>query len=402
MKKFIKYFKKSKSFCIMPWINVSVQTSGFISPCCFTAKAQFRKIQDLNSMPLTEFLNSENAIAFRKEMLSGKLPTACQKCISDEKINSFNSPRLNYNAEALSVLTDDEISNVIDNIQDDGVITSNHVYFLDLRESNLCNLMCRICSPQFSSRIQAEEKTITLPKNTFRFSKREDLTKPVKQIYFSGGEPILSEEHYDLLSTLHPLTKLTYNTNFTLLRFKDRDILEYWKKFSTLRVLVSLDDIDERLAYSRFGSVFGEIVNNFEKFHNCLENSYEKIFISISVSIFNILYLDKIIYKFLELKLVKPEHIYLNFVGNHPFSVETFSEIVYAEAKSTTSRIPIPNIRSELDEYLNSILKKVDSSALSAAMDKINQKDKLRNECFSETFPEISELITKFLAKAQV
>ena len=382
---------------------MSVHTSGFISPCCFTSKAQFRKIEELNDTTLVDFLNSKHAIEFRKEMLSGNLPAACQKCINDEKHTPSNSPRINYNNEALSVLTDDEISNVIDNIHDDGVITTEHLHFLDLRESNLCNLMCRICSPQFSSRIQAEEKTITLPKNTFRFSKRQDLTKQVKQIYFSGGEPILSEEHYELLSILDPLTKLTYNTNFTLLKFKDKEILEYWKKFSTLRVLVSLDDIDDRLAYARFGSVFSEIVDNFEKFHIHLENSYEKIFISVSVSIFNILYLDKILSKFLELKLVKPENIYLNFVGNHPFSVETFNEIVYDEAKAVVGRIKIPSIRAELDDYLDSTMtKKVNPSAVVSAMDKIYQKDKIRNERFSETFPELSDLITKFLTETKV
>ena len=50
----------------------------------------------------------------------------------------------------------------------------------------------------------------------------------VEQIYFAGGEPLMMEEHYNILDELERRgrfdVRLIYNTNFTHTKLKDRTV----------------------------------------------------------------------------------------------------------------------------------------------------------------------------------
>lgn len=398
IKKFVKHFKKSKAFCVMPWINLTIQTDGFTAPCCFAIHEKFPKAEELHSKSTLDFLNNEKLVQLRKEMMSGTLPKTCKKCAYADLINARNSPREHYNDELLNLLTPSELDDFIESINDEGVLTTAEtLYSVDVRDGNLCNLMCRICSPQFSSRIQAEEKIKFFSKNDFVLSDRSELLANLKRIYFSGGEPLLSADHFDLLDRLPNTCILTYNTNFTVLNAKRGNILDKWKSFQSLDVLVSLDDIYDRLAYSRHGSDFQSIVENFEKFHNQIENSYDKISISISLSIFNVLHIDEIIKCFIDLKLVKPDRIYLNRVEKHPFSIQTFYPAIKDAAYKSAAKVSINAVRNQITDYLDHLNEvDFDESALNKAMSLIAEKDELRGENFSKTFPELHKLIQDF------
>jgi MoaA/NifB/PqqE/SkfB family radical SAM enzyme len=382
----------------MPWINLTIQTDGYTAPCCFAIHEKFPKAKELHTKSTLDFLNNEKLVQLRKEMMSGVLPKTCKKCAYADLISTNNSPREHYNDELLNMLTPSELDDFVESINDEGLVnTTKTLYSVDVRDGNLCNLMCRICSPQFSSRIQAEEKIRFFSKNDFDFSAHPELLTNLKKIYFSGGEPLLSADHFDLLDSLSNTCILTYNTNFTVLNAKRGNILDKWKRFQSLNVLVSLDDIYDRLAYSRHGSDFQSIVENFQQFHDQIGNSYDKISISISLSIFNVLHIDEIVKCFIDLKLVKPDRIYLNRVENHPFSIETFYPVIKDAAYKSAANVKISAVRNQITEYLDHLNDVgFDKDGLIKAMNLIAEKDKLRGENFSKTFPELHKLINDF------
>jgi hypothetical protein len=71
--------------------------------------------------------------------------------------------------------------------------------------------------------------------------------KDVTEVYFAGGEIIITPEHYECLdywieNGLTDQVELTYTTNFSSLKYKKNvDLIEYWKKFPKLKIWASLD-----------------------------------------------------------------------------------------------------------------------------------------------------------------
>ena len=73
----------------------------------------------------------------------------------------------------------------------------------------------------------------------------EPLLEHVEHIYFAGGEPLIMDEHYQVLDYFVKHQKfdveISYNTNFSVMKFKGRDIMRIWDQFKNVRVGASLD-----------------------------------------------------------------------------------------------------------------------------------------------------------------
>ena len=77
---------------------------------------------------------------------------------------------------------------------------------------------------------------------------------------------MLMDEHYKMLELLieKNLThvRLIYNTNFSELTYKKRDVLTMWKQFDSVSVGASLDGMGARGEYMRKGTVWNDIEDN--------------------------------------------------------------------------------------------------------------------------------------------
>lgn len=144
------------------------------------------------------------------------------------------------------------------------------IQFLDIRNSNQCNLKCRVCNPHFSNQWAKELKYETTLLNTDMTPWLDQLlTENLVEVYFCGGEPLIIKEHYQILEKLihRGLSKkisLRYNTNCTVLNYKDKNIFELWENFDRVSLSVSIDAAGEELNYIRSGSNWQEIKQNIE------------------------------------------------------------------------------------------------------------------------------------------
>jgi len=255
--------------CKKMWDHLYVGTDGNINPCCL-ADHRF-PLGNIEKSDTNEIINSESAKNIRKQMLDGYRPKACKTCWVRED-NNLTSDRIPFNIKEKQKLNE-----TIEHFQP----TS-----LDIRLNNICNFKCRMCSEYFSSSIRKE--TIDLYGKNARLGhekillnceKKSERTKKlkkilpyvntsVKKIYFAGGEPLITDEHYAILDKLlshkHTSLKLTYNTNLSKLIYKNNNVIDYWKMFKDVQVGASIDASDDIAEYVRHGTIWSEILENIK------------------------------------------------------------------------------------------------------------------------------------------
>lgn len=174
------------------------------------------------------------------------------------------------------------------------------LHSIHLRLNNVCNFKCRMCGPAFSSTWAQENKkhgyfafednTITkdaIEQNSevlFSLLSRNIKNGSLKHISISGGEPLITDAHYKLLSFLidNKLTDVTlgYSTNLSKLDYKGIDLLSLWSKFNSVNLEVSVDGWGDAVEYSRTGFDIKVFLTNFKKAFkyvhtiNCVVNIY--------------------------------------------------------------------------------------------------------------------------------
>ncbi len=293
----------------MPWIHFYVGYKGDVNACCVSSI----KLGNINKNGINEIWQSDSINLIREQFLQGKYDKRCSVCINREQSG----------AKSLRQETFEKFSNIdINN-------TKFPIYF-DIRFSNVCNFKCRTCWHGASSKWFDDAKQLktttshqAIIKNINDFNHfinvNGHLLLNAKEIYFAGGEPLVTEEHYLLLNYLikHKATniKLRYNTNFSVLKFKSYDVLKYWKRFQSVEVLASIDETNELGEYIRKGLDWEVFIKN----RNAIRGLTNVVFkIAPTISVFNVKTLPNFYLKCLQLNLINPPDFYINIL-DRPF-----------------------------------------------------------------------------------
>ena len=263
---------KSKTFCIYPWIHLHAYPTGEAYPCCH-AEMGVGQIGNCRTQTLSDIWNSPGQRKLRTNMLTETVNPACARCYEQEA-SGFFSGRQSANKHH-----GHHIDRVIQTTSDGNVEQFEMTYW-DIRFSNLCNLKCRSCGHTFSSQWYADQARLAggdwKDKNqvlNYAGRTETDMWEQlilhldyVEQIYFAGGEPLMMEEHYNILDELERRGRfdvtLIYNTNFTHVKLKDRTVFDYWKKFDSVAVGASLDAMGPRGEYIRKGTNWHTVEHN--------------------------------------------------------------------------------------------------------------------------------------------
>lgn len=292
---------QNSTVCPLPWKQVQVSTTGNVSPCCiWTGKPA----GNLKSQSLESIWNGYTYRKLRRDLLQGKKPDGCKKCWLLESIHT-KSPRWYAYRKYLS-----EMEDLVDTADPLG----NHemkVECWDIRFSNLCNLACRTCGPEASSKWYREapklygiewvdkvKSEVNSYKSTELLGYLLEHLGDVSEIYFVGGEPLIMPEHYKVLEAVlegkHTDVYLRYNTNLTTLG-KDDQAVDYWKKLkeqgNKIEVGLSLDAIGEVAEYVRYGCKWDTVLSNLRKL---IENDIH-IMVMPTVSVLNIWHVQDLI-----------------------------------------------------------------------------------------------------------
>jgi hypothetical protein len=133
------------------------------------------------------------------------------------------------------------------------------------------------------------------------WSSFEKLLPYFRRVEFAGGEPLMDPTHYKILDMLAPYgdqIEIKYATNLTMLGKSNRTIWEYWPKFKSVAVNVSIDGIGGSYEYVRGNASWTELVNNIRQIQTIPNVS--RIVGAVAVQVSNVLILDKMIELFLD------------------------------------------------------------------------------------------------------
>jgi radical SAM protein with 4Fe4S-binding SPASM domain len=260
--------KIQDTFCVLPWMHLYVGTDGNVLPCCVADHQH--AMGNIEEHSVDSIVKSSKFTQLRANMLSGVRSKECNRCYAQEDAGLQNQ-RLRHNAQWKNVTPD--------SVNKDGSIDRFDPVYVDIRLNNICNLKCRMCSGYFSSAIAQEEVVLFGSKesvqSSLKLQQRKMALKEIieyvptaEKIYFAGGEPLLTVEHYEILDALiacgNTDLEIVYNTNFTTLNYRGRSVLTLWKQFSNITIGASLDAEGAVAEYVRHGTNWNMIESNLE------------------------------------------------------------------------------------------------------------------------------------------
>ena len=310
--------KNSKHFCMMPWTHMHLWPAGTTYPCCMS-DPEF-PIGNTQKQSLQEIWNGKELRNIRMNMLQDKPSKECRRCYELEE-------------NGMSTLRTGSIGNYahhwdkVEATSDDGSAGDVNMAYMDIRFSNLCNLKCRSCGPQFSSSWFEDHKiTHGDPGHPKILQVRDEmksfmdeldpLLESVERVYWAGGEPLITKEHYNILDKWIAMGKrdvsMDYTTNFTQMYYKKKTAFDYWNKFENVRVAASLDANHARGEYLRKNMVWGEVVQNRRTMIEQCPHVYFEL--TPTVSVYNVLNLPDFHKEWIEEGLLEPSNIRINIL----------------------------------------------------------------------------------------
>jgi len=398
----------SPTFCTIPWTHLAFEPDGKVIPCCMTAEQNY-EAGNLNTMSIEEIWNSDNMKTLRKQMLAGVEPKACRKCFDKERVTPGESNRVYHNWYFR-----DKIAEVAEITAEDGSCSKIDLKYWDFRFSNKCNFRCRSCGPTYSSAWVEDAKQLyhggIEPKpehdgmklwvnkvkktdnvdNESRFEFLKKHTAEVRKIYFAGGEPLIMDEHYFILDTLLEQGRtdvfICYNTNTSNLKYKGKNVLDYWRKWDPDKISVwpSIDEIGPRAELIRKGTIWADVEANLK----AMSELDIEVRPGMTISAFNVFRLPEMIEHLIYIGVIKEKHNYQNWFIN---LLET--PIQYHVS------ILSDNFRQQITDKLNAFIEKMKQTYNADYTDKFayikHQLTLPHNAEAKKTFIEMTEKLDK-------
>jgi len=381
----------SNSFCILPWISVESTASGWVKPCCMYNN----NIVDTNNQPfnlskntLSDVWNSKDYNKLREQFLQGAKPTGCQKCWTEEA-SGKTSKRIRDNARFKHHFTED-------------IIKNPKMKYLDLKLGNVCNLKCRICGTHSSSKWIAEQQHYDKEDNNHEKHTRHNWPETNKQFWeeleillptleyidFTGGEPFLIKEQFELLKFCVDKgyaknIGVHYNTNGTQLPTEALENI--WPHFKSIDIQFSIDGIEKHFEYQRHPAKWKNALSVINQFKNKQSKKFT-VGICHTINVFNVLYIPE----FLTWAEEFGVNVYLNNL-HQPMHYNI--KCLPNDAKKSISNKLFDhknkNVKTFID-YMNQ-----DDFGYSDWMNFVKwtmRVDKFRSEAFDITFPELANI----------
>lgn len=395
---------KSETFCMIPWIHLHGFPDGRAYPCCLGEMDH--PVGNFKEKTMEQVWNDSPYKTMRKNMLEEKTCKECTKCYEQEA-SGFMSMRNSTNKNFGQHI------GLVDDTLEDGTYEDFKLRYYDIRFSNLCNMSCRTCGSIFSSSWYTEETKLFGPRNhpQIMFAGKHEMDMwdqllphidNIEQVYFAGGEPLIMEEHYRLLTELVKRerfdVKLIYNTNFSRTQLKDKDVFDYWKLFSNVSVGASLDGMGTRAEYIRKGTKWDQIERNREQMmEKCPDVDF---YVSSTVSLFNVIHIPDFHREWVNKGYLKPQDWNINILqGPDRDRVDVLPERYKAVAREKIQQHiewlrPLDHLQRATSGY-EGIIKFMEADRTHELREffRVNDKtDAFRKESFDVTFPELEGL----------
>jgi len=333
-----------------------------MSPGRGLLKSENGEFLNLKSDSLSKGPNNPLSKEVRRAMLKGERHPSCQRCYSEEDAGMVSRRQ----AEIVEWEFEITKERIFRETGLDGQIHSDQfpLVYLDLRFGNRCNLKCRMCGPTESDQwykvhtklsgdvpfkegprkleiVKDENNVYGLKVDPYKWYENEsfweDLEKhlpQMKRIYLAGGEPLLIDRQFELLSKCveNGYSKniiLEYNSNITALTDK---ILNTWSHFKKVEIGISVDGVGPVNDYIRFPSKWDQVNKNIKRLDEAKGNF--KLWLAPTIQIYNMLHFPEMMtwvieqnYNRINRSMIGKEILTPHPLSNpNPLSIKVFPE----------------------------------------------------------------------------
>ena len=390
-----------EKICMLPWISIETSPIGTARPCCL-AKDEITRADGskytLKENTLEEIYHSEYMQDLRKEFLAGNKPMTCQRCWDEEAAGRV-SKRMNSRIRLKEYYDSVDFQN----------IDPDQLWFIDLKLGNICNLKCRICGSWSSSKWAKEEidyipelldrkthlaytylKNGAWPRESEVFwDNLKTLLPNIKYFEFTGGEPFLIEQHFELLryaveQGYSKNIEIHYNTNGTV--FPEQ--AELWTNFKHVEIAFSIDNVGDRFEYERYGADWNLVQENIAKFTAMRSNKISTQLCT-TMNIQNVYYLPELC-DWISIQTF--DHVYFNMLHD-PWHM-CISKMTAPAQELVIDRLTTHEFSSK---YRAEVLRLVqfirngDGSDGQEFLQKMQTTDEYREQSFLDTHREIAK-----------
>jgi hypothetical protein len=288
----------SDTFCVLPWFGKELNWEDYNTHCCLLPTGY-------------------NVEKIKKEMLSGKKPTECNKCWHLES-NGITSDRQLKNSTLDWVLDKD-----LELIKNDAEKGNTETIMLKLITSYTCNAMCVSCGPRSSSSwYQLEKKMFDIvPERKYKFIdieavKQQINFKNLKMLSLIGGEPLYEKKNFDLLEYMLDIgndkvfLSMVTNGSVSLTDHQKRIL----SKFKNVNFSVSIDGTEQVFEYVRYPLKWSDLTNNLTFFREITDN----VSSNYTISNLNVIYHNETVNWFNKEKIIFSNNIVYNPAWLHP------------------------------------------------------------------------------------
>jgi len=393
------------TFCVLPWVSLETSPIGTVRPCCLAEEEitdnNGQKF-DLNTASFANIQNSGYMQKLRQDFLDQKQPQTCRKCWREER--SGRTSKRMHTLDRLKHMLPDQT----------WTADAKPLMFLDLKLGNICNLKCRICGSWSSSTFAAEElanlsqdedkksshhytmlRQGAWPRENPVFWKEIDqVMDQIQYIEFTGGEPFMIQEHFDMLEGLVDRglaanIEVHYNTNGTQWPDQGEAI---WKHFKAVEIAFSIDDVGTRFEYQRSNAIWSEVETNLSRFKELrARNANIQLQVCTTVNVFNVLYLEDVANWINQQGF---DFVYWNMMHEaYYFSISTLPNSVKTAVVDKLSTAEVSDCtRIEFDNIIDFMNGGASMDGFILCM-KVADLDRKRNQDLRTVEPEFAELI---------
>jgi len=399
------------NFCSLPWKHILVACDGQIYPCANTYDYAKNNMGDALNGEYSSAINHELIRSMRLDFLNDQRPAVCDKCFKQEEFLDGT------NSASLRVVHNDYFSDFGPSeaqaiTQPDGTVSESdfHLEYLYLQPSNVCEFSCRTCSPAYSTGWNKDADLLGPLLGGYYHSCKKQTLKGITDnipfdkvtlLQFDGGEPLIEDEHYNVLDYLisqgyNSNIFLTYNTNLSVLSHLDWDAINLWKQFKRVFIRGSIDASYERAEYLRKGCSWEKIIANREKLLNDFPECSFKLFSTVSV--FNVWHLPDLINEWLNLGYIPVSNTgnfpgFVHFVLLDPpwLKMQILPTFKKDEIRAHYDSFSFPPmIKAQLDVIIQKLYSEdLYDEQYSKFIENTTTIDEIRGEDYKATFPEL-------------
>jgi sulfatase maturation enzyme AslB (radical SAM superfamily) len=380
-----------QNFCAAPWGSIFYHTNS-ARICC--AHHDF-----IENTGIAEFKKMDFIRDIRQSFLEDKKHNSCGQCWSLEE-HGMSSVRQYVTEQCPSI---DQNSVTVD--------SEHTVDYLELRDGNLCNMACIMCSPNDSSVIQSEieenPKLFGIFKNYTNIINNKDkisderwrelyeIAPTLRSLHLTGGEPMLSKNFKMYLEYILEHGRddihLHISTNASVV---NDQLISIFNRFNDFTMNISIDGVGDVAEYHRYGSSWDKISSNIEQLI-ALKGTFSLGTTITAISILDISNLTKYLISVHQ----KNPYIHFSWRCSTNLSYTSLSGLAKERALDQIAQTrniineynhlikqPFNVILQELDVYENTLKSKTNINRYTELVKDIGIFDSIRTKTFESTF----------------